>query len=773
MTRSRQRRAARALAPCRAAVAVLAAAPMIAAAQSAPAAEPQRVEVIGTSPLPGQGIERDKLPYATQVLRRDAIDAAKADNTTDLLARRLPGVQVNDVQGSPFQGDLTFRGYRASGILGSAQGISVYLDGVRVNEPFGDVVNWDLIPEFALRSVSFVPGANPAFGLNTLGGAISMTTATGRSAPGVQGELSFGSFGRKKLELSHGGSQANGLSHFVGMGLFDERGWRDFSDGRLGTVFGKVSHASNEVGELSASVLLGKSRLVGNGLVPLVTFDDEGVLTPDIGAARREAIYTHPDLTRNRLEQVALNWQRDLANRMRLEALAYLRNSKRSTINGDEAEEEEPVEGEEPGAPDHNAQFNRTATTQKAAGMSLALSGRHGAHQWQMGASLDHAKVGYEQTEQEGTFDATRGVLPSDEPAELSARVDGRSSAAGLYVTDTWQLAASTYLTGTVRFNWAKVSNTLGSVDDDTGEFEQHVEETFTYKSLNPAIGIAHKFGDAVTVFANVARNNRVPTVIELGCADPDEPCRLPAGLQADPYLKQVIATSVEAGVRFAPLPGVRGSIAVFRSDNRDDILFRSVAVNGQQGYFQNFPRTRHLGLDAEIGARLGPIEWNVGYSHLRATYEADGVLRMGERNVTITPGTRIAGLPRHMLKVGADWNLGGGVSIGADVQALSSRGTAGNEDGLLEDDGDTSVRLDLPGYALLNLRASWKPATVKGLEVFAKVTNATNRRYNSFGALAETVFDAQGNYVGDDSDAWFTAPGAPRAFNVGLRWKF
>ena len=729
-------------------------------------AQPQQVDVIGTSPLPGQGVERDKLPYATQVLRRDAIDAAKADNTTDLLARRLPGVQVNDVQGSPFQADLTFRGYRASGILGASQGLSVYLDGVRINEPFGDVVNWDLLPEFALRSISFVPGANPAFGLNTLGGAISMTTATGRSAPGVQGELSFGSFGRKKLELSHGASHDSGLSHFIGAGLFDERGWRDFSDGRLGTVFGKVSH-SGDAGDLSASLLVGKSRLIGNNLVPTYTFDDEGVLTPDIGAARREAVYTHPDLTRNRVEQLALNWRRDLANRMTIEALAYQRNTRRTTLNGDEADDDAPAATE-------NAAINRTATKQKASGASLALSGRHGAHQWQMGTSIDHAKVAYEQTEQEAFFDATRGAIALDEPVELSAHVDGRSTAIGIYVTDTWQLAPATHLTGTLRFNHAKVSNTLASVDDDTDVFIRREEERFSYRSLNPALGITHRLGDGgLTVFANVARNNRVPTVIELGCADPEEPCRLPAGLQADPYLKQVIATSVEAGLRFAPMPGLRGSLALFRSDNRDDILFRSVSVSGQQGYFQNFPRTRHMGLDAELGGRAGTIEWNVGYSHLRATYEANGVLRQGERNVTIVPGTRIAGLPRHVLKLSSDWDLGAGIGIGADVQALSRRGTAGNEDGLLEDGGSTAVRLDLAGYTLVNLRASWKPPAVKGLEVFARVTNATNRRYQSFGALAETVFDAQGNYAGEESDAWFVAPGAPRAFSAGLRWKF
>ncbi len=738
--------------------------PASALAQTAPAtAQPQQVEVIGTSPLPGQGVERDRLPYNTQVLRREAMEAAQSDTTTDLMSRRMSGVQVNDIQGSPFQSDLTFRGFRASGILGASQGMSVYLDGVRMNEPFGDVVNWDMIPEFALRSIALVPGANPAFGLNTLGGAISMTTATGASAPGVRGEVSYGSFGRKRLELSHGASQANGVSHYIGAGLFDERGWRDHSTGRLGTVFGKLSHAS-ELGELSLGLLAGRSRMVGNGLVPWATFDDEGVLTPDIGQASRSAVYTHPDLTRNKLEQLSAQWRREIGGTQTMEALVYLRNSRRSTINGDEADE---------ATVDANAAFNRTATQQRGQGASLAWSGRHQAHQWQVGASLDRARVRYEQTEQEGVFDATRGVLPLEgEAPELSVDVSGRTTSLGVYATDTWQLTPSSFLTATLRLNQSRVSNQLNTVDDDTGEFEQHPTESFRYRSANPALGISHKLGMA-TLFANVARNTRVPTVIELGCADPEEPCRLPAGLQADPYLKQVKATSVEVGARFQMPNGLSGSLTAYRTDNRDDILFRSVSVTGQQGYFENFPRTRNQGLDAEVGAKFGPLDLNLAYSHLRATYQAAGVLRMGERNVSITPGTRIAGLPRHMLKLGADWKLAQGFSIGADVQALSSRGTAGNEDGLLEDGGEDPVRFDLGGYALLNLRAAYKPPTMQGLEFFARVSNATNRRYGTFGALAETVFDASGNYAGDESDAWFVAPGAPRAFTAGVRWKF
>lgn len=759
--------------------------PGLGLAQAVPAdtAGVERVEVIGTSPLPGQGVSRDALPYNTTLVRRPALEQAQADTMSDYLARRVPGAQVNDIQGSPFQGDLTFRGYRASGLLGASQGLSVYLDGVRMNEPFGDVVNWDMVPEFSVDTLSLVPGANPAFGLNSLGGALAFTTASGKTAPGLRGEVSLGSFGRKRLDVSHGGEHAGGWSHYVALGGFDENGWRDESAGKLSQFNAKIAH-DGETGRLTFSVLAGRSELIGNGLVPLYTLDEDGARTPDLGSRQRSAVYTHPDLTDNRVTQASLSWRQSLGEAMTLEALAYLRHSRRSTINGDEADDDGADDGGEEGAAagrpralaegdEPNASFNQTATRQQGQGLMLAVSGHHGPHQWQVGASLDQADVSYRQTEREGFFDASRGVLPGDEAAELSARVDGSTRSLGLYATDTWRISPRTHLTGTVRLNQARVSNQLDTVDDDTGELEIQPRESFSYRSVNPALGVSHRLEAGPTLFANVARNNRVPTVIELGCADPEEPCRLPAGLQADPYLKQVVATTVEAGMRFGRGTGPRGSLTVFRTDNRDDILFRSVSVSGQLGYFQNFPRTRHQGLDAEYQVRVAGVDLSLGYSHLQATYEASGVLRQGERNVVIRPGTRIAGLPRHLLKLGADWALGGGLSVGADLQALSSRGVAGNEDGRLEDGDDEQVNLDLPGYAVLNLRAAYKPAAWKGLEFFAKLNNVFDRRYASFGALAETQFDARGQYTGVGQEAVFVAPGAPRAFSVGLRAQF
>lgn len=725
------------------------------------------VEVIGTSPLPGQGVDRSLLPYSTQLIRRSALDEAKSDNLSDYLTRHVPGVQVNDIQGSPFQGDLTYRGFRASPLLGASQGLSVYLDGVRINEPFGDVVNWDMLPEFSVRSVSLVPGANPAFGLNTLGGALSFETESGLTAPGFRAELSAGSFGRKRIDASYGRQYEGGWHSYLAGSWFDEDGWRQHSEGDLGQLLAKFGR-STESTDWSVGLVLGRSKLIGNGLVPAYTIDD-GRKAPDLYAFERDAVYTYPDLTRNRTAQLQANLRQVLEAQRTLDALVYVRRSTRSTVNGDEADDDAGGDGE------FNAAFNTTETKQTGVGAALAVSGKDGRHQWQAGGSVDASRTHYEQFEQPGVFDDSRGVLPGDEPRELSAEVSGRTLAFGLFATDTIELLPRTHLTVTARYNQARVTNTLTTRDDDTDEIEAKPTERFTYRSLNPAIGLAHRLEAGPTLYANIARNNRVPTVIELGCADPEEPCRLPAGLQADPYLKQVISRTVEAGVRWPVARDLNLTLSGYRTDNRDDILFRSTSVNGQLGYFENFDRTRYQGWEAQAQGRAGALSFAVGYARLDATYQADGVLRQGERNVVVAPGTRIAGLPRHSLKISADFQATPQWSFGGDLQAFSKRGVAGNEDGRIEDGEDTRMNLDLPGYELIHLRTTWRssPGKDAGWEVYAKVNNLLDTRYETFGALAATQFSPRGVYTGEERDAVSVAPGAPRSFMVGVRLRY
>lgn len=145
------------------------------------------IVVVGTTPLVGVGTPLEKVPANVQTIKGSELQAQHSSTTstiTDYMQRNVTSVDTNDAQGNASQTDILYRGFTASPLLGTPQGLSVFLDGVRVNEPFGDVVNWDLIPQAAIQTMQIIPGSNPTFGLNTLGGAVAVTTKNGRSNPG-------------------------------------------------------------------------------------------------------------------------------------------------------------------------------------------------------------------------------------------------------------------------------------------------------------------------------------------------------------------------------------------------------------------------------------------------------------------------------------------------------------------------------------------------------------------------------------------------------------
>lgn len=729
------------------------------------------VEIVGIAPQSAAAIARDRLPYAVQRATDRDVTQARAGTLADYLARHTAGINVNEISGSPFQTDVTFRGFRASPVLGAGQGLSVYLDGVRVNEPFGDVINWDMVPEAAIGAVLLVPGSNPLYGLNTLGGALALTTKSGRTHPGLMAEATVGSDARRRVDLSYGTAGA-GWHTLLAATAFDEDGWRDHSEGRLGNVFLKVGRAVSGI-DWSVALLGGRSTLLGNGLLPGGTDDGPGLYDLD-----RRAVYTYPDRTRNRLGQATFNLRAGLGGGAELTATAYLRHSRRDTVNGD-VNDDDVDDDDEAGCGDdgddcdatvHPAVLNTTSSLQRGDGASMQVAVTRGEHQLSAGLSFDRNRIRFAQFEQEGFFTDDRGVLADpDEEREPSTSVTGRARMAGIYGSDTWQVGPGIYVTLSARYNHARVANTL------TNDDGVQPRESFTYRKLNPSLGLARQVDPALTLFANLSQSNRVPTVIELGCADPEQPCRLPVGLQADPWLAQVVSRTVEAGARWHT-EAAEATVSLYRTVNRDDILFHT-AGSSQQGYFANFDRTRHAGLDAGGTARLGNVTLRLAYSYLAAVYDAAGRLFTGERNVQVTKGTRLPGLPRHTLKLGADWEPAPGWTLGADAVAVSNLLTQGNEDGLVEDpqDDEPARRADwrIRGHALLHLRAAWRPAP--GWEVFARVNNVFDRRHETWGTVAEDVFPGgRPLAAGADAEpARFVAPGAPRTVVAGVRYRF
>ena len=220
--------------------------------------------MIGTTPLPGLGLSRDLVPAPVQSATDADMRRGNSINLSDFMDRNLGSVHINEIQNNPFQPDVNYRGFTASPLLGTPQGLSVYMDGVRMNQPFGDVVSWDLIPKSAISNLTLMPGSNPLFGLNTLGGALSIQTKDGRSHPGAALQAYGGMNRRWATEFEYGGfNQA--FDWFVTGNYFRERGWRDDSPTRVGQIFGKLGWR-NAATDLKLTVSHADNSLTGNGL---------------------------------------------------------------------------------------------------------------------------------------------------------------------------------------------------------------------------------------------------------------------------------------------------------------------------------------------------------------------------------------------------------------------------------------------------------------------------------------------------------------------------
>src|SRR5262249_35703511 len=182
------------------------------------------VQVIGTTPLPGLGTDLKDVPANVQTFGRRDFDRQRPLELTDFLGANANSVGVSAAQGNAYQQDINFRGFTASPLLGAPQGLSVFQDGVRINEAFGDVVNWDLLPQSAISSVQLIPGSNPVFGLNTLGGALSINTKSGAQYRGGAVDVNAGSFGRKGASFEYGGI-SDRIDYFTTANISDDNGW--------------------------------------------------------------------------------------------------------------------------------------------------------------------------------------------------------------------------------------------------------------------------------------------------------------------------------------------------------------------------------------------------------------------------------------------------------------------------------------------------------------------------------------------------------------------
>jgi outer membrane receptor protein involved in Fe transport len=713
-------------------------------------AAPLEQVIVTAGPLAGPGISLERLPFDVQAATAADLERQQALTIAEFMDRNFSGVTINAAQSNPFQPDVSFRGFTASPLLGNPIGLSVFVDGVRINESFGDTVQWDLLPIDSIARLELLPGANPVFGLNTLGGALSLHTASGRDLPGIRADVMAGSFDRKSVVASLGGAR-HSFDGYISGRYYDEDGWRDFSPSRLRLLFAKGGWQSAS-SRLEVAYTRADNELIGNGLVPA-----------SMQSERREAVYTHPDRATPELDFLNLSGRRSWSNGLLLTANVYWRSLQVETLNGD-AEFED---GDTPSnlADDaYEAENHLSGTRQRTAGATLQLS-HQGAiaghdHALTAGVSWDAGRTDFEQSDQAAGFTPDRGTTALGEPA-LATAVHGRNQYLGIYATDTYSVTDALAVTIAGRYNRAEVE-----VEDRSGE-EPELNGRHTFQRFNPSLGFTYRLADGITAYANYSEGMRAPTPVELTCADPDAPCSLPVGFVADPPLDPVVAGSWEAGLR-GRREALSWSLVGYTSDLTDDILF--TAVGRSQGFFTNIDRTRRRGFTATVNGEVGPLDWLVSYARVDATFESTAQLfnpvaspadPSQPATIPVEPGDSFSGVPKHTFKLVADYGITPALSVALDLQAASEQRLRGDE---------ANEHSTLPGYAVLNFRGSYQISP--SLRLYLRIDNLLDRDYATLGAFNRNAFDRSGQPLdgtGPGPVEQFISPAVPRSFLLGI----
>ena len=784
----------------------------------------EQVEVVAVTPTPGSGVSRDRVAAAISVVDGDDLAARGASSMADALNERLGSVTLDGTTTNLFQPTLRFRGFTASPLLGLPQGIAVYQNGVRINEPFGDTVQFDLFPQFAVDRVQFSAGADPTYGLNALGGALALQLKNGFDHPGFRGEISGGSFGRYTATAEYGASRGR-WAFYTGATRFSETGWRVASPSEVTQAFADVGYRDGRV-DAGLSVTYADTRLNGNAPAPVELLD-----------ADRSAVFTFPDTTENRLAFVQGRANIATSDTWSVQVTGYYRDLDRRTLNGDEAEfgvcdddalpdgapaqtlcfggdedddengdedaddQDDDGNGDDDGEGDHNdddddeaalplvdvvsgrfitlldaagdAAFNRTTTLAQGYGATVQATATAEVGDRDnvlvIGASADLADVDFTTVSEVGTLTPERGVAGSGFLASLDGRggddlfntaIVTANQALGLYASNTLSVTERVHLTVSGRYNRVHIG-----IADQLGT---SLDGTHGFARFNPAVGAVFQAHEHVSVFARYSESNRAPTAAELSCADPAEPCRVPNAFVSDPPLEQAVARSLETGLR-GPWAGGEWSVSAYRTRIGDDILFVASPELIGTGYFQNAGDTARAGLEAELNGRYAGTGWYVGYGLVDATFQSSLQLPGNDEvndaaseagAIAVAPGDRLPGIPRHSLKAGIRQAITDAWDAAVETVVASSRVFVGDE-------GNDQAPLD--GYGVVNLRSSYR--LDRGIELFVRVDNLLDAWYATAGVLAE--LELYLHEVPDAGDPRFIGPGQPRSAFAGVRVRF
>lgn len=641
------------------------------------------------------------VPARISIITHREIDAWEPRLLPDALGAQA-GVSVYDDLGSPYKLNLSTRGFVAGPTVGLPPGVSVFLDGIRQNEPDAQEVNFDLLPMEHVKRVELLSGTASLLGPNSLGGAVNLITERGTGPPHGELEASGGSYGAASAEASVAGQTTSAWDYYLSGGYEREDGWRHATGARNYNGFLNLGHSGAERGVTLQAYAI-RSRAETAGSLPESMFD-----------TAPQSNFTAGDFDNLDAQQVALSGYTRVASGHG-SLTAYFRRSGGERFNVNQA-------------PDPNirglttnytaggtADWRRTVATGRGA---LAVrAGLDGA------ANRVHLRI----------FNEPQASVPpisgGNDETSLTTEVKSPSADVAGYALADYRVGRVT-LSGGARYDYIRIpfQNLIDPTDDATS----------TYKRFSPRGGVSVDAGGGASLYASVGQSFRAPAILELACADAEAACPLPFALGDDPPLAPVNAVTYEIGGRWARGLSV-ASASVYRTDVRHEIFFVASPGALMSGFFTNLSRTRREGVElalqsASFGDRL---TWYANYAYTHATFRTDAVLfsiRSDDDfadNPLAGPNTVRAGdelplVPDHQVKAGALMQLPAGLELGLDGRFTGHQWLRGDE---------ANETTPLASYFVANARLGYTRA---GWSVSGIVTNVFDSKRATFGTFNE-----------------------------------
>lgn len=751
-------------------------------AQAAPAVQLilPPIEVIAPTPLLGSGVARDTVPAEASVLTGQ--DLTRSGNASALrtLNQAVPGVTLGSSAGNPFQPSLFYHGFQASPLQGTAEGLAVYVNGARFNQPFGDTVDWDLIPSLAIDRLNLL-GSNPVFGLNALGGSLAVQMKNGFTYHGGEADLLGGSFGKYQGDFQYGAQSGNAAAYVALSGLHED-GWRQTQSSDIANFFGDIGWRGNR-GELHLDILAADNRLNNPGTTPV-----------QLLAVNPAAVFTAPNLITNKYARINLNGRGDISDRTSLQGGVYYDYFRQKVFNGNVPDFAPCNDGsgflcEAPGvfATDRNgnpipdflhggpyADLDRQTTNTNGYGASLQVTNRRPVlgrpNRIIAGISFDGGQTLFGANTAIGGFDPQTqmafGAGPVIDQADGSiapVRVAISNAYYGAFFTDTYAITPALSANVAGRFNLARID-----LHDQLGTA---LTGNHSYNHFNPAAGLTWKVRPGLSLFASYAEANRAPTPVELSCANPASPCSLANFFSSDPNLKQIVGHTVEAGVRARLVPFAGATLspeaAFYHTSLSNDIQTVFSPIQ-DRAFFQNVGSTLRQGVDLSLQLKTKRLLVRLSYSYIDAEFQT-GFIESSPNNpaanaageIQVKPGDRLPNIPAHVFKLDVDYKATDAWTVGGGAIAASGQFLLGDE---------ANLTPPTPAYFVLNLHTSYQ--ITRNLQLFGLLENAFDAKYYTFATFSPTTA-VPNTLVPNATNPRSYSPAAPVAVTVGLRATF